>query len=57
MNVSWNDAALYCNWLSKQEGFEVFYKVQENKVIGFNLNSHGYRLPTESEWSWAARKS
>ena len=56
VNVSWNDAALYCNWLSMQEGLEAFYRVQGDKVIGFNLNSEGYRMPTESEWSWAARK-
>ena len=56
VNISWNDAALYCNWLSKQEGLESFYKVQGEEVIGFNLKSEGYRMPTESEWSWTARK-
>lgn len=56
VNISWNDAALYCNWLSKQEGLEPFYKVQGEEVIGFNLKSEGYRMPTESEWSWTARK-
>jgi len=55
VSVSWNDAALYCNWLSEQEGLPLFYQVENGKVIGFNTRSHGYRLPTESEWAWAAR--
>ena len=55
VNISWNDAALYCNWLSRKEGFSNFYQVRNNQVIGFNLSSEGYRMPTESEWSWAAR--
>ena len=54
-NISWNEAALYCNWLSKEEGLEPFYEVDLAKVVGYNANSLGYRLPTESEWSWAAR--
>ena len=49
-NVSWTQAALYANWLSKQAGVTPFYKVSQNKVIGFNLSSIGYRLVSEAEW-------
>ncbi len=55
VNVSWNEAALYCNSLSEREGLEPFYRVEGARVVGINRNSLGYRMPTEAEWSWVAR--
>jgi formylglycine-generating enzyme required for sulfatase activity len=54
-SVSWEEAALYCNWLSEQERLPLFYLTKNGRVIGFDANSHGYRLPSEAEWAWAAR--
>ncbi len=54
-NISWQQAALFCNWLSEQENLPAFYLLEEGLVTGFNPQSHGYRLPTEAEWTWAAR--
>lgn len=53
--VSWQDAALFCNWLSRQEGLPAFYNIKEDRVVSFNWDNHGYRLPTEAEWAWAAK--
>ena len=54
-NVSWEEAALFCNWLSRQEGLEPFYKEEFGDVRGIDAGSLGYRLATEAEWAWAAR--
>jgi len=53
--VSWEDAALFCNWLSRKEGLAPFYNVEQGRVVSVNWDASGYRLPTEAEWAWAAK--
>ncbi len=55
VNISWQKAALYCNWLSEQEKLPPFYQVTGGVVSGFNPEAGGYRMPTEAEWAWSAR--
>ena len=54
-NVSWEDAALFCNWLSARENLERFYVNDGGRIVGYNPHSVGYRLLSEAEWEWLAR--
>lgn len=55
VNISWKQAALFCNWLSKKEKLPVFYILEGDEIVGVNKDATGYRLPTEAEWAWATR--
>jgi formylglycine-generating enzyme required for sulfatase activity len=55
VQLSWQQAASFCNWLSAREGLAPFYTERDGIITGFNSTSTGYRLPTEAEWAFATR--
>ncbi|HKI47482.1 MAG TPA: SUMF1/EgtB/PvdO family nonheme iron enzyme, partial [Balneolales bacterium] len=56
-SISWIEAAQYCNWLSLQEKKTPFYDIRSGQLRGSNITSDGYRLLSEAEWEWLARKA
>ena len=53
--VSWDDAAKFCNWLSERENLPPFYVIESGKIKDIIWSSNGYRLPTEAEWAYVAK--
>ena len=53
--VSWEEAAQFCNWLSDKGNLPRFYVFENGRVNSIIWSSNGYRLPTEAEWAYAAR--
>jgi formylglycine-generating enzyme required for sulfatase activity len=56
VNVSWDDAARYCNWLSSRDGLPPAYTETNGRLQAVRPMSTGYRLPSEAEWAYVARK-
>ena len=68
-NISWYDCVEFCNRLSELGGLEKVYQIDKSRkdphntsnvdylkwTVISNFEANGYRLPTATEWEYAAR--
>ncbi len=55
VQVTWEQAAMFCNWMSAKESLpQAYIRKGEDLVVAEPL-SIGYRLPAEAEWEYCAR--
>jgi len=55
VNVTWEEAVRYCNWLSETDSLPAYYVHRDGRWAASVPATTGYRLPTEAEWVGAAR--
>lgn len=56
VDVSWNEAILFCNLLSRHSDLQEYYSVSDDgERVVRNPAANGYRLPTEAEWQYACK--